>query len=85
MRVSGDSFSGATCLKGRYNAIHQMNLYPMDIAVAFSNTCPLDRAMLLKVTDKRLTNLQSNHVGILNKHRDHYTFLGNCPPTPPLS
>ena len=53
MRVSGDSFSGATCLKGRYNAIHQMNLYPMDIAVAFSNTCPLDRAMLLKVTDKR--------------------------------
>ena len=34
MRVSGDSFSGATCLKGRYNAIHQLNLYPMDNAVA---------------------------------------------------
>ena len=31
----------------------RMNLYPMDIAVAFPNTCPLDRAMLLKVTDKR--------------------------------
>ena len=53
MRVSGDSFSGATCLKGRYNAIHQLNLYPMDIAVAFSDTCPLYSAMLLVVTDKR--------------------------------
>ena len=21
----------------------------------------------------------------LNVHSDHYTFLGNCPPTPPLS
>ena len=21
----------------------------------------------------------------LNGHSDHYTFLGNCPPTPPLS
>ena len=31
----------------------RMNLYPMDIAVAFSNTCPLDSVMLLKVTDKR--------------------------------
>ena len=53
MRVSGDSFSGATCLKRVDNAIHQLNLYPMDNAVAFSDTCPLYSAMLLVVTDKR--------------------------------
>ena len=30
------------------------------------------------------TNIWNKHISKV-KNPDHYTFLGNCPPTPPLS